>query len=313
MAVRTPVYWDGTDIREMSSEMITAIKEKCVYLYGTDPSVTLSVVSSSGNISPSMNDTRKSAGAYRSFTTRYPTEAETAEPGTVTVTYDRISQTIPTISEPEDTSSRRFPLYQSDGDLHAMTLTDMYDTFINPALDLLISTSDRDGTYRIHTSTSLTNNTLMSTTPVFKDTRANVGAYTADSIPETLDQPTTIKNFYLFRTNAGTTYDNANVDITEPLLIRYAALSNRFDLKSITSSDFEDILKELMRYYAKESIRYSINGTGSNKGSAITNTILDGNGDYQTRFVNADDYRAQEFPDGTAVTANTWNLRITRI
>ena len=208
MASRTPVYWDGTDIREMSAAMITAVQQRCVYLYGTNPSVTLSVVSSGGNISPNMNDTRKSAGAYSTLTTRYPTEAETAEPGTVTVTYDRVSQTLPTIGVPADTSNVRFPIYQSSGDLYAMSLTDMYDTFISPALNLLVSSSDRDGTYRIHTTTSLTNHTLMSSTPVFTDTRANVAAYTAGSIPEALDQPTTISNFYLFRTNAGTTYGN---------------------------------------------------------------------------------------------------------
>ena len=307
MASRTPVYWDGTDIREMSAAMITAVQRRCVYLYGTNPSVTLSVVSSGGNISPNMNDTRKSAGAYSTLTTRYPTEAETAEPGTVTVTYDRVSQTLPTIGVPADTSNVRFPIYQSSGDLYAMSLTDMYDTFISPALNLLVSSSDRDGTYRIHTATSLTNHTLMSSTPVFTDTRANVAAYTADSIPETLDQPTTISNFYLFRTNAGTTYGTPSV--TEPLYIRSA--DN--DLQSYTDASFDAILLELMRYYANQSIRYSINGTGSNKGSAMTNTILNGSGNYQTRFVNADDYRAQEFPDGTAVVANTWYLRITRI
>jgi len=39
-------------------------------------------------------------------------------------------------------------------------------------------------------------------------------------------------------------------------------------------------------------------------------TILNGSGNYQTREVNTDDYRAQEFPDGSAVTAATYYLRI---
>ena len=38
--------------------------------------------------------------------------------------------------------------------------------------------------------------------------------------------------------------------------------------------------------------------------------ILNGSGSHQTRFVNTDDYRAQEFPDGTPVTAATYFLRI---
>ena len=44
----------------------------------------------------------------------------------------------------------------------------------------------------------------------------------------------------------------------------------------------------------------------------MTNTILNGSGNYQTRFVNSNDYRAQEFPNGTAVTANTYYLKINK-
>ena len=36
-------------------------------------------------------------------------------------------------------------------------------------------------------------------TPVFIDTRADTSAYSAGSIPETQDQPTTIQNYYLQR------------------------------------------------------------------------------------------------------------------
>ena len=36
----------------------------------------------------------------------------------------------------------------------------------------------------------------------------------------------------------------------------------------------------------------------------MVNTILNGGGNYQTRFVNANDYRAQEFPNGTAQVIN---------
>ncbi len=44
----------------------------------------------------------------------------------------------------------------------------------------------------------------------------------------------------------------------------------------------------------------------------MTNTILNGSGNYQQRFVNADDYRAQEFPDGTLVAVNTFELNLER-
>ena len=44
----------------------------------------------------------------------------------------------------------------------------------------------------------------------------------------------------------------------------------------------------------------------------MTDTRLDGSGNYQTRFVNANDYRAQEFPNGTATTISTYFLRINK-
>jgi hypothetical protein len=42
----------------------------------------------------------------------------------------------------------------------------------------------------------------------------------------------------------------------------------------------------------------------------MANTILNGSGNYQTLQVGADDYRAQEFPDGTPITATTYFLKI---
>ena len=44
----------------------------------------------------------------------------------------------------------------------------------------------------------------------------------------------------------------------------------------------------------------------------MADTILTGSGDYQTRQVGGDDYRAQEFPNGSANTANTWFLKINK-
>ena len=50
MAVRTPLYLNGTDLQEMSASMITAIIHRCVYLYGGSPSVRLAYVSNSGSL-----------------------------------------------------------------------------------------------------------------------------------------------------------------------------------------------------------------------------------------------------------------------
>lgn len=307
MAVRIPLYYDAGNLREMSPTQVDQIKARVAYAYSLNPSVTLSVSASGGTLSGlPLTDTRKTAGAYSTFTTRYPTEAETAEPGSVTVNYSRISESVTSVSEPTDTNNRLYPLFNNGGNLQAMSRTDMYDTFILPAIDTMTTGStgtSQAGTYRIHTSNSLSGHTLVSSTPVFLDTRANVGAYTASAIPEALDQPITMNAFYLFVINGSATA------YTAPVFLR-----SDNDIQTYASGTFDNILQDLVRYAASAKtgtrIRYNINGSGSNRGSGMTDTILNGTGNYQTRFVNVNDYRAQEFPNGAAVTASTYYLRI---
>lgn len=306
MAVRSPLYWDGSDLKEMSSAMITEIVDRTVYLYGSNPSANVTVVSSGGNISPNMTDTRMTAGAYSTRVDRFPTEGETAEPGNVTVTYDKISQSNNSVSAPTDTNNKAYPVYWNGTDIQAMNATDVFDTFIDPAIDDLIDGNDRSGTYRIHTSTSLSGHTLISGTAVFTDTRANTGAYTSNGIPEALDQPTTISNYYLFRTDQG-----SSPSVTVPLQI-----DSSNNLQEYSSSTLNSMLLAELRHHTVNTtgsrILYSVNGTGNNRGSGMVNTKLNGGGNYQTKFQNVNDYRAQEFPNGTAVTVSTWFLKITR-
>lgn len=305
MAVRTPLKLDGSNnLIEMSTADMNNIKSQIMYLYGTSPSVTLSQVATDGSLD-AITDTRLKAGAMSTHPVSTPTEATTAEPSTVTVTYDRIDAATANTTTSVDTNSVAFPIFNNGGNIQAMTLTDMYDTFINPTIDLLVDGTDRPGTYRIHTATTLTGHTIVSTTPVYSDTRADTSLYTAAGITETLDQPTTITNFYLFKTNSG----NA-IGYPRPLYIRNADA----DLQEYTTVQSDAILLNCIRHTASErtgnKIRYRMNGAGSARGSGMTNTILNGTGNYQTRFVNANDYRAQEFPNGTAVTVATHYLRI---
>jgi len=309
MAVRRPLYWNGSDVQEMTDALIDELVDQCVYQYSTDPSVTMSVVSSSGTLD-AMDDTRKKAGAHSTSTTSFPSEGTTAEPGTVTVTYDKMSSANASTSEVADTSNQAFPVYyDGSGSIQSMTLQDMKDTIFEPAIDLLTSGStgtQQGGTYFISTSTSVSGATEVSgaNTAVFTDTRADTSAYASGDIPETLDQPTTIANYYLHKiTGSDTSY-------TAPLI------NDGGDLKTIPDADFETILKTGIRHMATSEtgyrISYNINGSGNNRGTAMTDTILNGSGNYQTRQVNTDDYRAQEFPNGTAVTATTYNLKINK-
>ena len=305
MAFVSPLYWDGSSIREVSSAQLLNLQQRAVYVYGSNPSALLTVVGSSGSLA-AINDTRLQAGASQSRSDRFPTEGETAEPSTVTVSYDRINQANSSVSTPTDTNNKLYPVYYDGTNIRAMSSTDVFDTFINAAIGTLVDGNDRGGTFRIHTATSLSLNTLISSTPVFSDTRANTGAYTSGGIGETLDQPTTVTNYFLMRTNQGSA-----PSFTAPIQI-----NGDNDLQTYTSGNFDAMLLAEIRHHTVNTsgsrIVYSINGSGSNRGSGMVDTKLNGGGNYQQRFVNANDYRAQEFPNGTAQTINTFFLKITR-
>ena len=295
MPNRNPVKIYGTGLQEISTAEKAAIVDRMVYLYYTDPSITLSVVASGGNLG-SISDTRKQAGASNTDVTNYDTEAETANISTVTVNHARMSQSVATLSQPTDTNSIRFPLYQSGGNLHSMPFQDMIFTFASEAMSIIIT----DKPYKIHTSqTSPTGYTLVSASIVFQDTIANLAAYTVGGIGETLDQPTTYNNYYLHKKIAPA----AGVGVG----LMYVDTSGA--IREYTDAQFDALLKETIRYTAvgwvNEKMRFFIStntdaNDGALLGTSMQNRIHDGTGNYQTRFVNANDYRAQEFPDGTA-------------
>src|SRR6056300_1921178 len=202
MAVRTPLKNDSGNVKEMSSVEVNQIVDQIVYQYSLNPSVALSVVGSGGTLG-SIDDTRLQAGAQSTSVSSFPSEATTAEPSVVTVSYDKISSSTASVTPTTDTGNLYPCYYDGSNNLQAMSLTDMKDTFIHPAIDLLTAgttTSQQGGTYYISSSAGApSGSTLVSATPVFSDTQADTSAYTAGSIPEALDQPTTLTNYYLMR------------------------------------------------------------------------------------------------------------------
>jgi len=311
MAVRTPLYNNSGTIQEMSSAQITELKDLFRYKFFTSNPIALSVVGSGGNIG-SISDTRLQAGAASTSTTAFPNEATTAEPSVVTVTYDKITQTLATTPTLTSDTGTLYPVYlDASNNIRAMNLTDMLDTFVHPVIDELSSTDNtvtQAGTYFISTSSTAAdaNKTVVSVTPVFSDTRADTTLYTAGGIAETLDQPTTVTNYYLHRNIiTAPTY-------TSPLIIE---ASN--NLQEYPTATFESMIENIIKYTTLAStagytIRYSLGTSTANysKGSGMSDTRLNGSGNYQTRFVNTDDYRAQEFPNGTPTTINTYYLRL---
>ena len=332
MTVRTPVKIDGTNIKEMSSSEVDDIIDAAiwfyadgmrytrggVYLFRSDTGPYPAGEASIGSIS----DTRKIAGAATSDATNFHTEAETGEPSTTTDTYDKIIQHVEntTVKSWWSLDDAPFPVYiRSDGNIQTMNLDDIVDTFIEPAIDRYITDpTSYPCTYRIHSANTLTGYTLVDASPVFVDSRAKPSLYDSDGsgIPETLDQSVVVNNYYLFKKNRSASAPS----FIEPLML------TEFNGTGNTAGNWnlrEDFtlgsdLGSVMEHYACEvdgykiRYRYSSDGAGTNLGTGMADTILNGSGFYVTEQVE-DDYRAQEFPDGTPVTANTYYLRAYKV
>ena len=302
MAIRTPLKIDSTNLKEMSTANRDNIIARMVQLYLTTPSVTLSVVGSAGSLD-AITDTRMQAGASTTDVTNFDTAAETPNVSTVTVTYDKITSTNSSVSASADTNNIRFPVYSDSGNVKAMTLTDMYDSFVSLATSGASTLLPASQPYKIHTSTTVpTGYTLVSSTAVFSDTRANVGAYTAAGIGETRDQPTTISNYYLHRANG-----------TAAASLGAMYIDSNQNVREYTQAQLDVILLELVRYTSVSlggaKLRFYIGGTGTTCGTGMADTKLNGAGNYQQRYVSTDDYRTQEFPNGSAVTVATHYLK----
>ena len=308
MATRNPLIYSSGDLIEMTSAQVDAVVDNIVYQYSLSPSVTLSVVGSSGSLG-AISDTRLKAGTVSNSSSSFPGSGTTQNPQTVTTNYDKVSQTVASVTPTADTGTTWPVYYTSGGEVHAMPLADIKDTFLHPAIDLLTAsttTTQQGGTYFISSSASVSGATEVSgsNTPIFVDTRANTGAYAAGSIGDhSQDNPTTITSYYLQRVNGATSsYENLlNIDGSNHL--------------QQTGSSFDTLCQEWIRATASAStdgytIRYNFNGSGTTRGSGMANTILDGS-NYQTRQVG-DDYRAQEFPAGSVTTAATHTLKIVK-
>lgn len=314
MTARRPVKLDGNNnIQECTDAEITALVRETIRQYGDSPSVTLAV--GSGNLG-NLSDTRLKAGAAGSDSTNFDTASELADVSTVTVNYNKIIQSVVSVASLENTDDAySFPLYvDSNNNLRAMSLADVNDTFVAPAVLLMCTTStgtDQAGTYTITSSTSAASGeTLISSTPVFTDTRANAGAYTAGGIPETVDQPTTITNYYLHRVNSASA-----ATIVRPLVTVLGATGS---IQKYPVASLRAFLAQAIRYavgtqeLSGSTIRYSFSssGTTSARGTAMLDTRLNSS----TRITNqvGDDYRAQEVPSGSATTISTHRLYIKR-
>ena len=319
MASVNPLYFNNGNLFQMTAGEIEQWRNRLVYQYSLAPTVVLTVVANSGANIDAMSDTRTQAGAASQSASAFVAEGTTAEPATVTVSYDKINMAFTTsgVGETTDTGTS-FPIYfdNDTGAIRAMSLADVLDTFVHPAIAGMINATESAataGTYTITTAASaISGYTKVSAddTAVFADTRANTGAYSAAGIPESLDQPTTVTSYYLHRRN-GTVI----VPDKTPLFIDGSNNLKEFDKDAAATLLGNQLRHEAANSTNGNKLSYNVGttGAGSVRGSAMTNTKLDGDGLFATLQVNIDDYRSQEFPNGTAQNISLYNLRITTV
>ena len=320
MAVRRPLYYVGGNLREMTDTQIAQIKARMFWSYVSNPSVALTVVNSGGSVG-TITDTRLQAGAASTSASAFVGEETTAEPSIVNVAIARIQQTVASDPNPATTPTQYPAYYTAEGQIKSMSLQDMYDTFAVDVFNGGWTSSDGSTIYpsliaaqiyTISTTTSLTDYTAVpgpdgsTIIPVFTDTRADVAAYDGASIPEDQDQPTTIQNYYLLKKDT--------VNVAFDAMVRVKTDGN---VEAMTSVGIDAAIGAAIRYLIQAETGYKIrygygvngSGTGTVCGSAMTDSRLDGSGNYQTLFVGADDYRSQEFPDGSQQVINVYTLK----
>ena len=321
MAVVKPLFINSdNNLQEMTDAQVLLHRQKAIYQYSLDPSALLTVVSNSGANMAAITDTRLQSGASVVSVSADPSASTSAPSATTDVSFDKINFAYDTSSgQTEDSDNRAFPIYRnSGGDIRAMSLDDMKDTFLHPAIDLMVvadaSADDSNvaGTYRIHTASSLTDFTEVSGagTAIFTDTTST--GFAAGSIGTAGTTQTgsssTVQNFFLMRRN-GTDVDTSS--------IKLAQINSDGNIQEYSDGGTE-LLGNWLKFTAGQSgdgykITYAIGASvsGTQRGSAITNKQL-GSTVTSTTLVNTNDYRAQQFPSGSATTTNTYLFKINK-
>jgi len=324
MAIRRPLKRYGlSGLQEMTAAEVTALINYAVFKYGQSPAVLLNV-QASGNLG-NISDTRKKAGAASSQTggawpasQTYPPESTTGEPGTVTVQWNKIQQSFVSPLDPTLSTNLNPCYYDPVTGITEMTAADMRDTFIGPAIDIITASTvsaSTAGTYFVSTSSSETDCTAKGI--VFVDTRANTSLYSAGGIPEDRDQPQDIQYYHLHLRNNTATNPEPLPSNSRPVRIYYNGTNAEGvqEIPQYGTYSMNTLFLYYMQWYTVNvpgyRISYNWSGSGNSRGS-MTDTILNGNGNYQQYEASANDYRAQEFPNGSAVTAQTHTLKILR-
>lgn len=332
MAFRRPVKLDGGNLRNMSDAEILLLQQEAIRQYGLNPSTTLTYSNGGGNLA-NIPDYRLQAGALATGSSPWPSSAAAT---TVTVNNQHtvqaraLSGAAFPYREATGYANFSYPVYLDGSNVRAMTTNDFYDTIITPAKDYLITNEGTDdnlyraGTYTIHTTNSLTGATLVDANPIFTDTQADVTAFSAGSLPEVQDQPTTVQNYYLHRFDPV-----AGVDFVPPVVHKI----DTNDLQVMPSAQYSALAADQIRYNVDNGYDYSggstftkyityqywtVAGTGA---AALPGTTSDARGSsmannytssstVRTEQPNSTTYYSQTVPSGSPSAYSTWNLII---
>lgn len=275
-------------------------------------------VSSGGNVT--LNDTRLIAGAGRTSTTGYVGSASTADVSVKTISYDRLSiNTSANFATSyafsvTNTSRLCYGVSSNSGNdysIYPFSDQDYIDTFGKRLSSFRKSLNDE---YVFHTTNSKTGYTLVSNTPCFSNTEANITNFASGALYEAVDQASTINNYYLFRKTAtiGTATDPINNTVHMDNTVSTGDAPAAIYVKPVINSDIINVCKYTAKYVASYRVRFRVD-TSAVSGVSVMSTAVDtryNSSTYRQYFQNADDYRSQEVPSGTRITQNTYNLGI---
>lgn len=247
-------FYNKTNIPVLTEAQLTVIRNSCLALYLSDPTIWFSVLPSGQGNFGTLYDTRLTGG-YSGVSV-------------VTTGYNSLFQNI------------SYPVGDMNNLPNAMSLSDFIANFITPVGVVNYNP------YAIFTATSVAGYTLVSSTPMFIDTRA---------IPNT-DTATTIANYYLHRKNIP-----AFTDLNT--LANVLLFATPVDI----NVQFKNLIKHCLLNVIGHRLRYNYNGEGINLGTVMTDTRLNSSiqgtiSDGQYQYVY---YR----PYGAEVTISAYALR----
>lgn len=313
MAVYRPLISDGnTRVREATNSEYQKILRQIGYLYYSNPTVSLVVVSSNGSISPQMRDRRYYTGTSQNLSN---TSFGTATNPVVVndVIYDKIQQSFDTT---ETKPAYALKPVRPDGNSGVIEISeqDVIDTYIDPVVSGMVTGSNfaglAAGSYRISTTNVESNQDNLGI--VYTDTRS-VGFGNYPTLTGTGGQQftntNTINTYYLKRVMGFAQ------SYRTPLIIDGTA-----GLRHMTTTEFDTYFQRLIRHYIYAEpgymLRFNINGSGTTKGSVMTDTFYEGSSQANRVTDPSDtdpnDYISQLQPSGTINTSTTYSLKVER-